>query len=82
MTDFRRQPGRGFQVGNPNPPLSPPPAERITPRSGRSAAAAGASGRSASPYMRRSEPHRPMVGQQQPQSTQSIQPQPAPSSGI
>lgn len=80
MTDFRRQPGRGFQVGNPNPPLSPPPAERITPRSGRSAAAVGASGRSASPYMRRSEPHRPMVGQQQPQSTQSIQPQPAPSS--
>gem|GEM_PF-60560 len=80
MTDFRRQPGRGFQVGNPNPPMSPPPVERITPRSGRSAAAAGASGRSALPYMRRSEPHRPMVGQQQPQSTQSIQPQPAPSS--
>ncbi|MBF1032465.1 MAG: endolytic transglycosylase MltG [Candidatus Nanosynbacter sp.] len=78
MTDFRRQPGRGFQVGNPNPPMSPPPAERITPRSGRSAASVGSSGRSASPYIRRSEPHRPIVGQQ-PQSTQSIQPQPAPS---
>lgn len=76
MTDFRRQPGRGFQVGNPNPPMSPPPVERIAPRSGRSAASVGSSGRSASPYMRRSEPHRPIVGQQ-PQSTQSIQPQPA-----
>ena len=78
MTDFRRQPGRGFQVGNSNPPMSPPPVERITPRSGRSAASVGSSGRSASPYMRRSEPHRPIAGQQ-PQSTQSIQPQPAPS---
>ena len=78
MTDFRRQPGRGFQVGNPNPPMSPPPVERITPRSGRSAASVGSSGRSASPYIRRSEPHHPIAGQQ-PQSTQSIQPQPAPS---
>ena len=78
MTDFRRQPGRGFQVGSSNPPLSPPPAERITPRSGRSVPPVGSSGRSASPYIRRSEPHRPIVGQQ-PQSTQSIQPQPAPS---
>lgn len=78
MTDFRRQPGRGFQVGNPNPPMSPPPVERITPRSGRSVPPVGSSGRSASPYIRRSEPHRPIAGQQ-PQSTQSIQPQPAPS---
>lgn len=74
MTDFRRQPGRGFQVEDTSPPMSPP-AEHITPRSGRSAAAVGASGRTASPYMRRSEPHHPGMGQQ----PQPIQPQPAPS---